>query len=69
MCLADAITRETVEPLAHGILDWRKQLAPARASTFVFRDNAFADDVTKSNLSAILEQNLPPSALARIRSL
>ena len=68
VCLAEEITRKEVEPLAQGILDWRRELAPAVSTTFVFRDNAF-DDVGKTNLAAILEQNLPASELAGIRSL
>jgi adenine-specific DNA-methyltransferase len=55
-CLAPHITREEVEPLALGIADWHKALAPAGESTVVFRDSAFADDVAKTNLTAILQQ-------------
>ncbi|MBF0311693.1 MAG: site-specific DNA-methyltransferase [Magnetococcales bacterium] len=68
VCLAEKITRKEVEPLAQGLLDWRRELAPAVSTTFVFRDSAF-DDVAKTNLAAILEQNLPASELAGIRSL
>lgn len=64
-CLAEHITREEVEPLAMGIVDWQKELAPAGGSQLVFRDSAFADDVAKTNLSAILEQH----DLKNIRSL
>ena len=64
-CLADRITREEVEALGLGIVEWRKALAPAGDTTCVFRDNAFADDVAKTNLAAILEQN----GIARVRSL
>ena len=59
-CLAEKITREQVESLAQGIVVWHKELAPAgpagKESTCVFRDSAFADDVAKTNLAAILEQ-------------
>ncbi|SOE81311.1 adenine-specific DNA-methyltransferase [Caballeronia arationis] len=55
-CLSEKITREDVEPLAQGIVAWHKELAPASDTTCVFRDNAFADDVAKTNLAAILEQ-------------
>ncbi|MEO5327420.1 MAG: site-specific DNA-methyltransferase [Magnetococcus sp. THC-1_WYH] len=68
VCLAEKITRKELEPLAQGILDWRRELATAVSTTFVFRDSAF-DDVAKTNLAAILEQNLPASALAGMRSL
>jgi adenine-specific DNA-methyltransferase len=64
-CLAPKITREEVEPLALGIADWHKTLAPAGESTVVFRDSAFADDVAKTNLTAILQQN----GLENVRSL
>ncbi|MBF0625388.1 MAG: site-specific DNA-methyltransferase [Magnetococcales bacterium] len=68
VCLSEDVTRQEVELLAQGLLDWRRELAPAVSTTFVFRDNAF-DDVGKTNLAAILEQNLPASELAGIRSL
>ncbi|MEY4942006.1 MAG: hypothetical protein RL254_187 [Planctomycetota bacterium] len=55
-CLAPAISRVDVEALAQGIIAWHKELAPAGDTTCVFRDSAFADDVAKTNLAAILEQ-------------
>ena len=64
-CLADKITRDQVEPLAEGIVNWHKTLAPAGDTTCVFRDSAFADDVAKTNLAAILEQH----GLKNVRSL
>jgi adenine-specific DNA-methyltransferase len=64
-CLAEKITRDEVEPLALGIDAWHKALAPAGESTCVFRDSAFADDVAKTNLAAILQQH----GLANVRSL
>lgn len=64
-CLAEQITREQVEPLAQGIIDWHKELAPAGDTTCVFRDSAFADDVAKTNLAAILEQH----GIQNVRSL
>ena len=56
VCLAEQITREEAEPVALGIVDWHKELAPAGETTCVFRDSSFADDVAKSNLAAILDQ-------------
>jgi adenine-specific DNA-methyltransferase len=56
-CLSNKISTKEVEPLALGIVAWRKQLAPAGESTVVFRDSAFADDVAKTNLTAILQQH------------
>lgn len=64
-CLAESITREEVEALALGIIAWHKELAPAGDTTCVFRDSAFADDVAKSNLSAILFQH----GIENVRSL
>ena len=64
-CLAETLTRNDVEPLALGIVEWHKALAPAGDTTCVFRDSAFADDVAKTNLAAILEQH----GLVNVRSL
>jgi adenine-specific DNA-methyltransferase len=65
VCLSTKITREEVEPLALGIVAWHKQLAPAGETSVVFRDSAFADDVAKTNLTAILQQH----GLENVRSL
>jgi adenine-specific DNA-methyltransferase len=65
VCLATKISRDDAEPLALGIVEWHKQLNPAGESTVVFRDSAFADDVAKTNLSAILQQH----GLENVRSL
>lgn len=64
-CLAQSIGRKDAEPLALGIVAWHKALKPAGETTVVFRDNAFADDVAKTNLTAILEQH----GLENVRSL
>jgi adenine-specific DNA-methyltransferase len=64
-CLATQITRDEVEPLAQGIVAWHQALSPAGDTTCVFRDGAFADDVAKTNLAAILHQH----GLATVRSL
>ncbi|MCC7172790.1 MAG: site-specific DNA-methyltransferase [Planctomycetes bacterium] len=64
-CLATSIKSADVEPLAQGIVDWRTQLAPAGDVQCIFRDSAFADDVAKSNLAAILEQQ----GIEKVRSL
>jgi adenine-specific DNA-methyltransferase len=65
VCLAESIQATEVESLALGIVDWHTALAPAVESTVVFRDSAFADDVAKSNLTAILAQH----GLENVRSL
>ena len=64
-CLAEKITRGDAETLAQGIVEWHKALALAGDTTCVFRDSAFADDVAKTNMAAILEQN----GIANVRSL
>jgi adenine-specific DNA-methyltransferase len=65
VCLSPAIALADVEPLALGLATWHKEQAPAGESTVVFRDSAFADDVAKTNLAAILEQH----GLQNVRSL
>ena len=65
VCLATQISRDEVEPLAQGIVAWHEALAPAGDTACVFRDSAFADDVAKTNLVAILNQH----GLANVRSL
>jgi len=64
-CLAPTIDSTEVEALATGIIAWRKELAPAGDTTCVFRDSAFADDIAKTNLTAILEQH----GIQNVRSL
>jgi adenine-specific DNA-methyltransferase len=64
-CMAEKIDGPEVEPLALGIVAWHKSLAPAGDATIVFRDSAFADDVAKTNLTAILQQH----GLENVRSL
>ncbi|MFH0783209.1 MAG: site-specific DNA-methyltransferase [Pseudomonadota bacterium] len=65
VCLSPTIPQADVEPLALGIDAWHKELKPAGETTVVFRDSAFADDVAKSNLTAILQQH----GLETVRSL
>jgi adenine-specific DNA-methyltransferase len=57
VCLSPAIPQADVEPLALGLIAWHKALKPAGETIVVFRDSAFADDVAKTNLTAILQQN------------
>ncbi|MBW2664134.1 MAG: site-specific DNA-methyltransferase [Deltaproteobacteria bacterium] len=64
-CLDTAISREEVEDLAQGIIDWHKELEPAGDTQVVFRDSAFANDIAKTNMTAILEQN----GIKHVRSL
>ncbi len=64
-CLSTAIATDDVEAVAQGIVAWHEELAPAGETTCVFRDSAFADDVAKTNMAAILEQN----GIQNVRSL
>ncbi len=64
-CLDKLITAGESEPLALGVVEWRKELDPAGDVTCVFRDSAFENDVAKTNLAAILEQH----GIAKVRSL
>lgn len=64
-CLSKEIAAKEVEPLALGIAEWHKGMAPAGDSVVVFRDSGFADDVTKTNLTTILQQH----GLENVRSL
>lgn len=65
VCLADGISRDTVEELANGIVAWHTELAPAVDTRVVFKDSGFADDVAKTNMAAILDQN----GVSDVRSL
>jgi adenine-specific DNA-methyltransferase len=65
VCLSKFIPQADVEPLALGLVAWHKELKPAGETTVVFRDSAFADDVAKTNLTAILHQH----GLETVRSL
>ncbi len=64
-CLNESINRDEVETLAQGIIDWHKELEPASDTQVVFRDSAFANDIAKTNMTAILEQN----GIKHVRSL
>lgn len=65
VCLDTHLSRDDVEPLALGLAEWHRDLAPATETTLVFRDSSFVDDVAKSNLAAILQQH----GLTNVRSL
>ena len=56
-CMSAPIDDGDVDELAAGIVEWRKRL-PERAETaIVFRDDAFADELAKTNLVEILRQH------------
>lgn len=65
VCLSETIDRDAIEALAQGMVSWHKELKPAVDTRLVFRDSAFADDVAKTNLTAILQQH----GLDDVRSL
>ena len=65
VCLDTTIGHNELEPLTHGIADWHDEIAPANGSTVVFRDSAFANDVAKTNIAAILDQR----GIGNVRSL
>lgn len=64
-CLDETIEKAEIEDLAKGITGWHNELEPAADTQVVFRDSAFADDIAKTNMTAILEQN----GIAHVRSL
>ena len=64
-CLDERITSKDAEALAAGIADWHAGIEHVGETTVVFRDNAFADDIAKTNVAAILNQR----GLANVRSL
>lgn len=64
-CLDESISRHQVEEIAQAIINWYKELAPASETHIFFRDSAFNDDISKTNMVAILEQN----GINHVRSL
>ena len=64
-CLDDSITKDQVEEIGQGIVEWHRELAPSSDTHVFFRDSAFSDDVSKTNMAAILEQN----GINHVRSL
>jgi adenine-specific DNA-methyltransferase len=64
-CLTPSIRTKDADALANGIAEWHASLSAAVETVCVFRDSAFADDVAKANLTAILQQR----GLANVRSL
>jgi len=64
-CLEDSISRQKIEIIAQEILDWYVELSPSSETHVFFRDSAFEDDVSKTNMAAILEQN----GISHVRSL
>ncbi|OUY10142.1 site-specific DNA-methyltransferase [Acinetobacter indicus] len=64
-CLDDSILASDLNVISSAIIEWHKELAPSNETHIFFKDSAFQDDVVKTNLAAILEQN----GLKHVRSL
>ena len=69
-CLDELISNDDVEELSAGIIAWQKELKETldieTLETHVFfRDSAFRDDIAKTNMAAILDQN----GINHVRSL
>lgn len=56
-CFASQIPASSVEGLTKGILDWHKSLKAGKDTVCYFLDDAFENNVAKTNLCAILEQH------------
>ncbi len=64
-CLDETITKDQVEAIGRGIVEWYQEIVPNSGIYVFFRDSAFSDDVSKTNMAAILEQN----GISHVRSL
>ena len=63
--LDDSITKDQVEEIAQTIIEWHQELSQSSDTHVFFRDSAFSNDVSKTNMAAILEQN----GIKHVRSL
>ena len=64
-CLDESIAKDQVEDIAQAIVAWYSELVPSSDTHVFFRDSAFRDDVSKTNMAAILVQN----GITHVRSL
>ena len=64
-CLDESITKDQVEDVGQAIVEWHEELKPSSDTHVFFRDSAFSEDVAKTNMAAILEQN----GISHVRSL
>lgn len=55
-CFAKQIPASSVEELTKGIIDWHKSLKAGKDTVCYFLDDAFENNIAKTNLCAILEQ-------------
>ncbi|HDR2160860.1 TPA: site-specific DNA-methyltransferase [Enterobacter cancerogenus] len=56
-CFTRQIPASSVEELAKGTIDWHKSLKAGKDTVCYFLDDAFENNVAKTNLCAILEQH------------
>lgn len=56
-CFTSQIPASSVEELTKGILDWHKSLKAGKDTVCYFLDDAFENNIAKTNLCAILEQH------------
>lgn len=56
-CFTRQIPSSSVEELTKGIIDWHKSLKAGKDTVCYFLDDAFENNVAKTNLCAILEQH------------
>ena len=56
-CFAKQIPASSVEELTKGIIDWHKSLKAGKDTVCYILDDAFENNVAKTNLCAILEQH------------
>ena len=65
-CLDESINEGwQVEEIGQSIVEWHRELEPSSDTHVFFRDSAFSDDVSKTNMAAIMEQN----GINHVRSL
>ena len=64
-CLNTTLSAQEVETVATAIVDWHTELKPETDTHVFFRDSAFADDIAKTNMAAILAQR----GITHVRSL
>jgi adenine-specific DNA-methyltransferase len=56
-CLGNSLGKHEIEAVAYTIINLAKELKPEMSPHIFFRDSAFTDDIAKTNMVAILEQN------------
>jgi adenine-specific DNA-methyltransferase len=56
-CLDEVITKDQIEDIAQGTIEWHRELEPSSDTHVFFHDSAFSDDISKTNMAAVLEQH------------